>query len=321
LTSPLVRELLDAGIHFGHRCARWNPKMQPYIYGRRNEVHIVDIRETLRGLLRAKKFISRVVSNGGDVLFVGTKRQARQIVQEQAERCKMHYVSERWLGGTLTNFRTIRSRLQRLEELEGLVASPEWETGYSKKMKAMLTRELRKIHRNLQGIRNMSRLPGVLVVIDVRKEMNGVREARSLNIPTVCLVDTDSDPDFAGIVIPGNDDAMRSIQVVVRELADAAGEGMKARPEPIAQAEQREPFDAGAGAGARRRPRRPVVRGAALPHTGVEPERAAVPTPAVANAASPEPAEPSPCNLEPQVPPTEAVSEPLAGSEAAAPQA
>ena len=169
MSSTLVRELLDAGVHFGHRASRWNPKMKPYIYGKRNEIHIVDIRETLRGMLRARKLLTRVVSNGGDVLFVGTKRQAREIVREHALRTKMHYVCERWLGGTLTNFRTIRSRLQRLEELEGLASSPEWETGFSKKMQSTLSRELRKIKTNLDGIRNMSRLPAALVLVDIKK--------------------------------------------------------------------------------------------------------------------------------------------------------
>ncbi len=232
MSSTLVRELLDAGIHFGHRCSRWNPKMAPYIYGKRNAIHIIDIRETLRGLLRARKFVTRVVANGGDVLFVGTKRQAREIVERHAARCGMHSVTERWLGGTLTNFRTIRSRLQRLEELENLMASPQWETGYSKKMKSTLSRELAKIRRNLSGIRRMNRLPAALVVVDVRKEHNALREARALGIPTICLIDTDSDPDQADIPIPGNDDAMRAIELVIRELADAVEEGRKSRPEP-----------------------------------------------------------------------------------------
>ena len=252
MASALVRELLDAGIHFGHRCSRWNPKMAPYLYGKRNAIHIIDIRETLRGLLRGKKFITQVVARGGDVLFVGTKRQAREIVQRHAARCGMHYVTERWLGGTLTNFRTIRSRLQRLEELEALVASPEWETDYSKKMKSTLSRELEKIRRNLDGIRRMNRLPAALVVVDVHKEVNAVREARATDVPTVCLIDTDGDPDLADIVIPGNDDAMRAIELIFRELADAVEEGKKARPEPVEAPEVRE----GPAAGPRRRARR-----------------------------------------------------------------
>ena len=237
MASPLVREMLEAGIHFGHHCSRWNPKMKPYIYGKRNSIHIIDIRETLRGLLYAQQFITRVVAGGSDILFVGTKRQAHASIQEQSARCGMHYVTERWLGGTLTNFRTIRSRLKRLEELEELIVSPRWDTNYSKKMQSTLSRELRKIQRNLNGIRNMSRLPGALVVVDVRKEINAVREAQGLGIPTVCLLDTDSDPDFASIPIPGNDDSMRSIQLVVTKMADAIEEGKRARPEPVEKPE------------------------------------------------------------------------------------
>jgi small subunit ribosomal protein S2 len=261
LAASIVRELLDAGIHFGHRSSRWNPKMAPYLYGKRNAIHIIDIRETLRGLLRARKFITQLVSRGGDVLFVGTKRQAREIVQRHTERCGMHYVTERWLGGTLTNFRTIRSRLARLEELENLMSSPEWETGYSKKMKSMLSRELAKIRRNLEGIRRMGRLPGALILIDVRKEMNAVREARAMNIPTVALVDSDSDPELADIIIPGNDDAMRAIELMMRELADAVEEGKKARPEaPEATVAEARDFregrtDGGRGRRMRREPR------------------------------------------------------------------
>jgi small subunit ribosomal protein S2 len=224
--------MLESGIHFGSQCSRWNPKMAPFIYGKRNAIHIIDIRETLRGLLRAQKFLARVVLRGDDVLFVGTKRQAREPVEEAAARCGMHYVSERWLGGTLTNFRTIRSRLQRLEELEALTISPQWETGYSKKMKSMLSRELSKIRRNLEGIRKMARLPGALVVIDVRKEVNALREAKALGIPTICLIDTDSDPDLVSLPIPGNDDAIRSIRFMLGKLADAVEEAKRGRPEP-----------------------------------------------------------------------------------------
>lgn len=230
MSESLVRELLDAGIHFGHRASRWNPKMAPYIYGKRNAIHIIDIRETLKGLLRAKKFLSQSVGNGGDVLFVGTKRQAHEALHSHVERCKMHYVTERWLGGTLTNFRTIRARLDRLEQLEQLVASPAWEFEYSKKMKSVLMRELKKILQNLSGIRRMSRLPTALVIVDVKKERNAIREAQTLGIPTVCLLDTDGDPDEANIPIPGNDDSMRSVELVIRHLADACEEGLRGRP-------------------------------------------------------------------------------------------
>ena len=267
MASPLVREMLEAGIHFGHHCSRWNPKMKPYIYGKRNAIHIHDIRETLRGLLSAQRFITRVVAGGADVLFVGTKRQARDAIQEQSARCGMHYVTERWLGGTLTNFRTIRLRLKRLEELENLVGSPQWDTNYSKKMQSTLSRELQKIQRNLTGIRNMTRLPGALVVVDVRKEINAVREAQSLGIPTVCLIDTDSDPDFASIPIPGNDDSMRSIQLIATKIADAVEEGKRARPEPTESADR----DKG---GMGETPRRRGRRGTAPPMSARAPHEA-----------------------------------------------
>lgn len=272
---PLVREMLDAGIHFGNHASRWNPKMKPFIYGKRNSIHIIDIRETLRGLLRAQKFVTRIVANNHDVLFVGTKRQAREIVREQAERCGMPYVTERWLGGTLTNFRTIRSRLQRLEYLENLIAGPTWETGFSKKMKSTLTRELEKIRRNLSGIRNMGRLPGVLVIVDVRKEQNAVREARALGIPTICLIDTDGDPDYASIAIPGNDDGMRSIGLVVGKLADAVEEGKHAR---VAIAEVQTDAAPDGPAAGRRRGRR--GGGESRPSAG--PEGSAAPVAAAA---------------------------------------
>jgi len=237
LASELVKELLDSGIHFGHRASRWNPKMKPYIFGKRNMIHIIDIKETLKGLLRAKKFVSKVVSEGGDVLFVGTKRQARNAVASHAMACNMHYVTERWLGGTLTNYRTIRSRLQRLEELEKLEETGEM-AKYSKKMISMLTREKKKMKRNLEGIRRMVRIPAVMVVIDPGYEHIAIKEARKLGIPTVCLIDTEGDPDMADIPIPGNDDSMRAIEIVMRELQSAVAEGMQTRPEELPVTEQ-----------------------------------------------------------------------------------
>ncbi|MGE3181533.1 MAG: 30S ribosomal protein S2 [Phycisphaerae bacterium] len=245
MSESIVQELINAGIHFGHRASRWNPKMAPFIYGKRNSIHIIDIRETLKGLLRAKKFLGQTVSRGGDVLFVGTKRQARQSIREHADRTNMHYVVERWLGGTLTNFRTIRSRLERLDELESLVESPRWQSDFSKKMQSVLSRELRKIQRNLGGIRKMSRLPAAMVIVDSKKEHNAVREAQSLGIPTICLLDTDGDPADANIPIPGNDDSMRSIDLVMRHLADACAEGMKGRPLRSEAEQEMGPVDGG----------------------------------------------------------------------------
>ena len=224
--ASLVKDLIAAGIHFGHRSTNWNPKMAPYIHGKKNKIHIIDVRETIRGVLRARKFLQRVAAQGSLVLFVGTKRQAADTIEQQSLRCGMPFVSDRWLGGTLTNFRTIRSRLSRLEELESIRAGEELAT-YSKKMQSALAREFRKMYKNLNGMRTMNRLPECMVIIDPRKERNAIREARKLGITTIALIDTDCDPDTIDLPIPGNDDSIRSIELVVRLLADAvlAGKG------------------------------------------------------------------------------------------------
>jgi len=226
--ASLVKDLVEAGIHFGSRAAHWNPKMAPYIFAKRQKMHIIDVKQTIKGLLLGRKFITQVVSLGKDVLFVGTKRQARGSIERHVIPTDMPYVTERWLGGTLTNFRTIRERLKRLEELERIEESGEINS-YSKKMESQLRREKDKILRNLAGIRRMTKLPGAMVVIDVNSELNALKEARKLGISTVCLIDTDSDPDFADIPIPGNDDAMRSIDVVLQNLCAAVQEGKQAR--------------------------------------------------------------------------------------------
>ena len=249
--ADLVKQLVEAGVHFGHRVSRWNPKMEPYIHGKRNMIHIIDVKETIKGLLLAKRLVQQTVASGKDVLFVGTKRQARFALEEESKRCGMHYVSERWLGGTLTNFRTIRDRLKRLEELEKL-----WETGqietYSKKMKSTLDRERTKIKTNLEGIRRMERIPGVMFIIDTRREHIAVKEAKKLGVKTIALIDTDSDPDLIDLPIPGNDDAMRAIELVVHELAEAVIEGKSGRVDK----------GEGAPAGATEAPRRRSTRSA-----------------------------------------------------------
>ncbi|MBN2024468.1 MAG: 30S ribosomal protein S2 [Pirellulales bacterium] len=227
MATVLVKELIEAGVHFGHRASRWNPKMRPYIYARRNLIHIIDVRETIRGLLRARRFLQQVAQGGSLVLFVGTKRQASDTVQREALRCGMPFVSDRWLGGTLTNFRTIRSRLTRLEELETIRGGEELAT-YSKKMQSALTREYRRMYRNLNGIRTMNRLPECIVTIDPKKEKNAIREARAMGVTTLALIDTDSDPDQVDLPIPGNDDSIRSIELIVRHLADAVLAGRAA---------------------------------------------------------------------------------------------
>ncbi|TWT88804.1 30S ribosomal protein S2 [Pseudobythopirellula maris] len=218
--STLVKDLVEAGVHFGHRSSRWNPKMRPYIYARKNTIHIIDVRETIKGLLRAKKYLANVASRNSLILFVGTKRQAAETIEREASRCGMPFVAERWLGGTLTNFRTIRDRLSRLEELE-LIRQGEGIQSYSKKMQSTLNREYRKIYRNLNGMRTMTRLPECMVVVDPRKEKNAVKEARKLGVAVVSLIDTDCDPDTVDLPIPGNDDSLRSIELIAKLLADA----------------------------------------------------------------------------------------------------
>ncbi len=241
------RDLVAAGVHFGHRTSRWDPRMKPYIFGRRSQIHIIDLKETVKGLLRAQRFLAAAARRGDDVLFVGTKRQARQTIQEQAQRCGMPYVSERWLGGTLTNFRTVLSRLGRLEELERMESDGSWER-MAKKEVSSLRRELRKVRRNLGGLRTMKAVPGALLMVDPRQERIAVREAVRLGIPIVALADTDGNPEPLDIVIPGNDDALRSVGLIVRLLADAVAEGVAGRGAPVERASRTAP------AGARSRP-------------------------------------------------------------------
>jgi small subunit ribosomal protein S2 len=230
VSEIVVKEFLESGVHFGHRASRWNPKMRPYIYARRNQIHIIDLKETLRGLLRAKKYLQKVASQGSLILFVGTKRQAAEPLEAAARACGMPFVNERWLGGTLTNFRTIRSRLKRLEELEAIREGDTLST-FSKKRQSTLMREYKKIHTNLSGIRDMNRLPETLVVVDPRRESIAVKEARLLGIKIVALIDTDSNPDVVDLPIPGNDDSIRSIDLVVKHLADAITAGKSTLPE------------------------------------------------------------------------------------------
>jgi len=234
VAKELARELINAGVHFGHRVGRWNPKMAPFIFTKRGNIHIIDVKKTLTGLLIAKKLLAEVVSSGQDVVFVGTKRQAQKAVEAVADKCGMHYVSQRWLGGMLTNFRTIRSRLQRLEQLEAMQEDGTLESE-SKKQASRLKREMRKIKSNLEGIRKMSRLPGAVVVVDVRKEFLALAEAGKLGIATIGLIDTDSDPDTVDVAIPANDDSIRAIELLLNELADAVAIGktmITARQEP-----------------------------------------------------------------------------------------
>ena len=223
---PIVnlQALIDAGFHFGHRSSRWNPKMKPFILGKRNLIHIINLKETVRGLITAYKFLVKFSSERKEVLFVGTKWQAKDAIIAEANRCNMHYVSERWLGGTLTNFGTIRKRLKRLEELEELENNGSIHT-YSKKIISSLMREKKRISKNLGGIKKMEKLPSVLVIVDPRKEHIAMKEACKAGIPTICLADTDCDPDLIDICVPGNDDAIRSIRLFLSKVADAILDG------------------------------------------------------------------------------------------------
>jgi len=219
-----MRELLDAGVHFGHQAGRWNPKMRPYIYGARNGIHIVDLSQTVRLLDDAFEFIAETVASGKKILFVGTKKQAQAIVAEEALRAKQYYVSHRWLGGMLTNWITIKKSIARLRELDRMATDGSFDK-FVKKEALMLSRERDRLERNLGGIKEMNSLPGAIFVIDPHKEEIAVAEANRLGIPVIALVDTNCDPAGIDYIIPGNDDAIRSIRLFLSAAADAAIEG------------------------------------------------------------------------------------------------
>jgi small subunit ribosomal protein S2 len=234
-----MKDLLEAGVHFGHQTKRWNPKMKPYIFGERNGIYILDLGRTAKLYKEAAQFATQTAAQGGTFLFVGTKRQAQDAVAEEAQRCGMFFVNQRWLGGLLTNFATIQRSLGRLRELEAMTTDGRYDT-LSKKEIARLDKERRKLSKNLDGIRGMSRLPDALFIVDTRNEQIAVDEARKLKIPVIGVVDTNCDPDQVDFVIPGNDDALRSIRLFAAGIADAvlAGRGIQesasADDEPVA---------------------------------------------------------------------------------------
>jgi small subunit ribosomal protein S2 len=223
-----MKDLLEAGVHFGHQTKRWNPKMKPYIFGERSGIYILDLGKTARLFKEAEDFVRQLASDGRAVLFVGTKRQAQDVVAEEASRCAMYYVNERWLGGLLTNFTTIQRSIARLRDLEAMASDGRYEF-MPKKEIARAEKEKRKLQKNLEGIRNMSRLPDALFVVDTRKEKIAVDEARKLKIPVIGVVDTNCDPDEVDFVIPGNDDALRSIKLLASRMADAVIDGRNQR--------------------------------------------------------------------------------------------
>ncbi|WP_027718262.1 30S ribosomal protein S2 [Desulfovirgula thermocuniculi] len=219
-----MKQLLEAGVHFGHQTRRWNPKMAPYIFTDRNGIYIIDLQKTVRKLEEAYNFVRNLSSEGGTILFVGTKKQAQESIREEAERCGMFYVNQRWLGGMLTNFQTIKRRIDRLHELERMEAEGTMAV-LPKKEVARLLKEKEKLQRFLGGIKNMKKLPDALFVVDPRKERIAVAEARKLGIPIVAIVDTNCDPDEIDYVIPGNDDAIRAVRLITSKIADAVLEG------------------------------------------------------------------------------------------------
>ncbi|HPT79024.1 MAG TPA: 30S ribosomal protein S2 [Candidatus Atribacteria bacterium] len=219
-----MKQLLEAGVHFGHQTRRWNPKMAPYIFTDRNGIYIIDLQKTVKKFEEAYNFVRDLVANGGDILFVGTKKQAQESIEAEAKRCEMYYVNQRWLGGMLTNFKTIRQRIDRLNELNDMETNGAFDV-LPKKEVIKLKLEREKLEKNLGGIKNMKKLPGALFVVDPRKERIAIAEARNLGIPVVAIVDTNCDPDEVDYVIPGNDDAIRAIKLFASKIADAVLEG------------------------------------------------------------------------------------------------
>ena len=237
-----MKQLLDAGAHFGHQTRRWNPKMRRFIFTDRNGIYIIDLQQTLTYIDQAYEFVKETVAHGGTVLFVGTKKQAQEAIAEEAAKVGMPYVNQRWLGGMLTNFQTVHQRLVRLKELESMEQSGGFE-GRTKKEILMLTREKNKLERTLGGMRDMTKVPSVVWVVDTNKEHIAVGEARKLNIPVVALLDTNCDPDVVDYPIPANDDAIRSVTVLTRVIASAVAEGLKARSQAgKATGEEAEPL-------------------------------------------------------------------------------
>lgn len=245
MVSVKMKELLEAGVHFGHQTRRWNPKMKPFIFGARNGIYIIDLQKTSRRLREALAFVSDVAAQGGQVLFVGTKRQAQEVVVEEALRSGMHYIDQRWLGGTMTNFQTIRRSINQLKAMEEL--TEEQLAEMTKKERSKLDKERARLEKSLSGIKNMDRLPQVMFVVDPQKEKIAVAEANKLGIPVVAVVDTNCDPDPIDFPIPGNDDAIRAIKLFAGSFADAILEGRSVF-EASRKNRQSEGQDGGAGA-------------------------------------------------------------------------
>src|SRR3981189_2039057 len=229
MAQPQLQDLLEAGVHFGHQTRRWNPKMGRFIFAERSGIYIIDLQKTLRQIQEAQELLRGVVLKGENVLFVCTKKQLKNILQAEAQRCGAFYVTERWLGGTLTNFQTIKKQIKRLKELEQGAAEGDFES-YTKKEQLLFDRERVKLEKNLSGIKNMNRLPGALFVVDAKKERIAVAEANKLGIPVVAIVDTNADPDLITVPIPGNDDAIRAVSLITGSISDVIAEARRQMP-------------------------------------------------------------------------------------------
>jgi len=239
MAQPQLQDLLEAGVHFGHQTRRWNPKMRRFIFAERSGIYIIDLQKTLRQLDQAQELLRSVVLKGEGILFVCTKKQLKAILQLEAERCNAFYVTERWLGGTLTNFQTIKRQIKRLKELEQGAVDGDFES-YTKKEQLLFDRERVKLDKNLSGIKNMGRLPGALFIVDAKKERIAVAEANKLGIPVVAIVDTNADPDLITVPVPGNDDAIRAVSLITAAVADVIAEARRQQP-------LREPGEEGEG--------------------------------------------------------------------------
>ena len=237
-----IRQLLDSGVHFGHQTRRWNPKVKRFILTERSGIHIIDLQQSLGYIDKAYDFVKETVARGGTVLFVGTKKQAQEVLAEQATRVGQPYVNERWLGGLLTNFATVSKRLARMKELEELDFDDPAGTGFTKKELLLKRRELDKLHKSLGGIRNLTKTPSALWVVDAKREHLAIDEAKKLGIPVIGILDTNVDPDDLQYPIPGNDDAIRSVSLLTRIIADAAAEGLIQKHQPADEAAQAEPL-------------------------------------------------------------------------------
>ena len=236
MAFPTIQDLLEAGVHFGHQTSRWNPKMKKFIFTERNGIHIIDLKKTLFQLKKAYDLINDIVGRGGTILFVGTKRQLREVIRDEAERCGMYYVNERWLGGMMTNFQTIKKNIRRLRELERMKDEGEFELR-GKKEGLALTRELFKLQKILDGIKQLGDIPAAIFVVDALKEKIAVAEANKLGIPLIALMDTNTDPEKATVPVAGNDDAIRSVKLITQTIADAVLEGKARIPEKTEEKE------------------------------------------------------------------------------------